>query len=303
MKKYIIFCLLLILDTYSYSQEILCNVQINSSQIQTSDRKIFQTMQTAIYEFVNNTQWTNTIIQNQERIECTMLINIKEKVSSDEFKASIQIQSIRPIYGTSYNSTLFNYIDNDFKFKYLEYQPLEFSESTHLSNLTSVLAFYVNIILGLDFATFSDQGGIEYFAKAQNIVNNCQNAAETGWKAFQSDKNRYWIAYNFLDSRYSSIHDVLYRYHRLGMDNLHEEPDDARFEITESLELLRKIYRENPSSFLLKLFFDAKSDEISKIYSEAFPNEQSRIIKTLVEIDPSNSSLYQSITKNSNDGR
>ena len=303
MKKHIIFCLLLILDTYSYSQEILCNVQINSSQIQTSDRKIFQTMQTAIYEFVNNTQWTNTIIQNQERIECTMLINIKEKVSSDEFKASIQIQSIRPIYGTSYTSTLFNYIDNDFKFKYLEYQPLEFSESTHLSNLTSVLAFYVNIILGLDFATFSDQGGIEYFAKAQNIVNNCQNAAEIGWKAFQSDKNRYWIAYNFLDSRYSSIHDVLYRYHRLGMDNLHEEPDDARFEITESLELLRKIYRENPSSLLLKLFFDAKSDEISKIYSEAFPNEQSRIIKTLVEIDPSNSSLYQSITKNSNDGR
>lgn len=303
MKKHIIFCLLLILDTYSYSQEILCNVQINSSQIQTSDRKIFQTMQTAIYEFVNNTQWTNTIIQNQERIECTMLINIKEKVSSDEFKASIQIQSTRPIYGTSYNSTLFNYIDNDFKFKYLEYQPLEFSESTHLSNLTSVLAFYVNIILGLDFATFSDQGGIEYFAKAQNIVNNCQNAAEIGWKAFQSDKNRYWIAYNFLDSRYSSIHDVLYRYHRLGMDNLHEEPDDARFEITESLELLRKIYRENPSSLLLKLFFDAKSDEISKIYSEAFPNEQSRIIKTLVEIDPSNSSLYQSITKNSNDGR
>ena len=167
MKKYIIFCLLLILNTYSYCQEIICNVQINSSQIQTSDRKIFQTMQTAIYEFVNNTQWTNTIIQNQERIECTMLINIKEKVSSDEFKASIQIQSTRPIYGTSYNSTLLNYIDNDFKFKYLEYQPLEFSESTHLSNLTSVLAFYVNIILGLDFATFSDQGGIEYFTKAQ----------------------------------------------------------------------------------------------------------------------------------------
>ena len=254
------------------SQELLCNVQVNASQIQTSDRKIFQTLQTSIYEFLNNTQWTNTLIQNEERIECTFLISITERVSNDEFKATLQVQSTRPVYGTSYKSTMFNYNDKNFRFKYLEYQPLEFSETTHLSNLTSVLAFYVNIILGLDFASFSDQGGIEYFIKAQNIVNNCQNAPEIGWKAFESDKNRYWISHDFLESRYGKIHDIYYRYHRLGMDKLYEEPDDARYEITESLEEIRKIYRENPSAFILKLFFDSKAEEISKIYSEAYPN-------------------------------
>ena len=274
-------------------------MQVNSSQIQTSDKKIYQTMQTSIYEFLNNTQWTNTVVKNEERIECTMLISIQERVSNDEFKATIQIQSTRPIFGTSYKSTMFNYIDKNFRFKYLEYQSLEFSETTHLSSITSVLAFYVNIILGLDYDSFSDQGGMEYFVKAQNIVNNCQNTAESGWRAFESDKNRYWIAHDFLESRYGTIHDVLYRYHRLGLDKLGEEPDDARFEITESLEELRKIYRENPNAFLLKLFFDSKSAEITNIYSEAYPNEQARIIKTLVEIDPSNSSLYQAITENS----
>tara|TARA_B100000683_G_scaffold134032_1_gene130815 strand:- start:7771 stop:8649 length:879 start_codon:yes stop_codon:yes gene_type:complete len=287
------------LSTSIFSQELLCNVQVNASQIQTSDRKIFQTLQTSIYEFLNNTQWTKTQIQNEERIECTFLISITERVSNDEFKATLQVQSTRPIYGTSYKSTLFNYNDKNFRFKYLEYQSLEFSETSNLSNLTSVLAFYVNIILGLDFASFSDQGGMEYFVKAQNIVNNCQNAPEIGWKAFENDKNRYWIAHDFLDSRYGNIHDIFYRYHRLGMDKLFEEPDDARFEITESIEEIRKIYRENPSAFILKLFFDAKAEEISKIYSEAYPNEQARIIKTLVEVDPSNSTLYQSITNNS----
>ena len=298
MKKSVLFILVLI-SFSADSQELLCNVQVNSNQVQTSDRKIFQTLQTAIYEFVNNTEWTNTVINNEERIECTILINIKERISSDEFKASIQIQSTRPIYGTSYKSTLFNYIDNNFRFKYLEFQALEYSESTHLSNLTSVLAFYVNIILGLDFDTYSEYGGMEYFVKAQTIVNNCQNTAEIGWKAFENDKNRYWMAHDFLESRYINVHEVMYRYHRLGMDKLGEEPDDARFEITESLEELRKVYRENPSAFILKLFFDAKSNEIIKIYSEAYPNEQARIIKTLVEIDPTNSSKYQVITESS----
>lgn len=299
MKKGILFFLIGLINFSVFSQEILCNVQVNSSQIQTSDKKIYQTMQTSIYEFLNNTQWTNTVVKNEERIECTMLISIQERVSNDEFKATIQIQSTRPIFGTSYKSTMFNYIDKNFRFKYLEYQSLEFSETTHLSSITSVLAFYVNIILGLDYDSFSDQGGMEYFVKAQNIVNNCQNTAESGWRAFESDKNRYWIAHDFLESRYGTIHDVLYRYHRLGLDKLGEEPDDARFEITESLEELRKIYRENPNAFLLKLFFDSKSTEITNIYSEAYPNEQARVIKTLVEIDPSNSSLYQAITENS----
>jgi hypothetical protein len=303
MSKLIAYLLLLTSVLNTNAQELFCNIQINSSQVQTSDRKVFSTMQTAIYEFINNTKWTNTKIQNEERIECSILINISKKISNDEFEGSIQIQSTRPIYGTSYKSTLFNYLDNDFRFKYLEYQSLEFSAATHTSNLTSVLAFYVNIILGLDFASFSEDGAYEYFNLAQNIVNNAQNARETGWKAFESDKNRYWLVHDLMDQRYTDYHTAMYRYHRLGMDNLSEEADDARYEITEALESLKSIYRQNASAFILKLFFDAKSDEIVKIYSEAFPNEQARIIKTLVEIDPAHSSKYQAITKSEEGGR
>ena len=285
---------------FALSQELLCNVRVNSSQVQTSDRKVFQTMQKEIYEFINNKIWTSVNIDNEERIECTILINISNKISNDQFEGSIQIQSTRPIYGTSYKSTLFNYLDNDVKFTYVEYQSLEFSESTHLSNLTSIIAFYVNIILGLDFATFSEDNAYEYFTKAQKIVNNAQNAREKGWKAFESDKNRYWLVNDLMDQRYSNFHTCMYRYHITGLDQLAENPEDARLEITEALESLKSIYRQNPNAFILKLFFDAKSDEIINIYSEAFPNEQARIIKTLVEIDPTNSTKYDAITRSTN---
>ena len=297
-KKFnLLLALFLFVTTTSFTQELLCNVRVNSSQVQTSDRKIFQTMQTEIYEFINNRKWTQTKIENEERLECNFMINITKQISNDQFEATIQVQSTRPIYGTSYKSTLFNFLDNDFKFKYLEYQSLDFSEASHISNLTSVLAFYVNIILGLDFATFSEEGGNEYFTTAQRIVNNAQNAPEKGWRAFENDRNRYWIAFDLLDQRYSDFQSAIYRYHRLGLDQLSEEPEDARFEITEALESLKSIHRQNPSAFILKLFFDAKSDEIVNIYSEAFPNEKARIINTLIEIDPSNSSKYQTLNQ------
>ena len=296
MRKILLFFLLVAFAFIVHAQELLCNIQVNSSQVQISDRKLFNTMQTAIYEFINNTKWTNTNIQNEERIECSILINISKKISNDEFEGSIHIQSTRPVFGTSYKSSLFNFIDNNFRFKYLEYQSLEFSETTHMSNLTSVLAFYINIILGLDFATFSEEGGNEYFNIAQRIVNNAQNVRETGWKAFESDKNRYWLVHDLLDTRYEDIHNCYYRYHRLGLDLMSDKADDGRYEITEALHELRSIYQNNPSAFILKIFFDAKADEITKIYSEAFPNEQSRIIKLLTEIDPANSTKYQAIT-------
>lgn len=295
MKKIIFFLSIILIHKNIQAQELLCNVRVNSSQVQTSDRKIFQTMQTDIYEFINNKKWTSVNIDNEERIECNIMINISKKISNDQFEASIQVQSTRPIYGTSYKSTLFNHLDNDFNFRYLEYQSLEYSESTHMSNLTSVLAFYINIILGLDFASFSEDNAYEYFSKAQKIVSNAQNAPERGWKAFENDKNRYWLVNDLMDQRYSEFHSCLYRYHRHGLDKLAEDPEDARFEITESIESLKNIYRQNSSAFILKLFFNAKSDEIVNIYSDAFPNEQARIIQTLVEIDPLHSNDYQSI--------
>lgn len=301
------FILLLITMCFAYfinAQELICNVRVNANQIQTSDRKVFQTMQTEIYEFINNKNWTSTNIKDEEKIECTIMINISKKISNDEYEGTLQIQSTRPVFGTSYKSTLFNYIDNNFKFKYLEYQSLEYSNTNHISNLTSVLAFYVNIILGMDFSTFSEEGGNEYYNIAQKIVSNAQNAPEKGWKAFESDKNRYWLANDLMEQRYSDFHSVMYKYHRLGLDNLSDNPEDARFEITEALEGLKSIYRENSSAFILKLFFDSKVDEIVNIYSGAFPNEKARIVKTLNEIDPSHSSKYEKIiNQESQNGR
>tara|TARA_B100000780_G_scaffold72072_1_gene48275 strand:+ start:32800 stop:33702 length:903 start_codon:yes stop_codon:yes gene_type:complete len=293
----IIIIIIFLFSLNSSAQELVCNIRVNSNQIQTSDKKVFTSLQKDLYEFINNNKWTNTNFQSEEKIECSIVINISKMISSDEFEASIQIQSTRPIYGTNYKSTLLNYQDLNFRFNYLEFQSLEFTENTHLSNLTSVIAFYINIIIGLDFSTFSEDGGMEYFGKAQKIVANAQNAPQKGWKAFESDRNRYWLAYDLSDPRYSDYQRTLYAYHRLGMDKLAEEADDARFEITEALEGLKSIYRENPSAFILKLFFDAKSDEITKIYSEAFPNEQARIVKLLSEIDPTNASRYKGITQ------
>ena len=301
MKIYILFLFLFITNNL-FSQELICNVMVNSNQIQTSDRQIFTSLQKSIYEFVNNTKWTNTKIENEERIECSIMINISKMISNDVFEGTLQIQSKRPVFGTSYQATILNYQDQNFKFNYQEFEALEFTVNTHLSNLTSVIAFYVNIIIALDFSTFSEDGGMEYIGVSQKIVNNAQNVSEKGWRAFESDRNRYWLAYDLADPRYNAYQRCLYTYHRLGLDKLAEEPDDARFEITEALESLKDIYRENPSSFLLKLFFDAKSDEIVKIYSEAFPNEKARIVKTLIEIDPTNSSKYQKILE-SNQGK
>ena len=168
--------LFLLLNMNSYSQELICNVMVNSNQVQTSDRQIFTSLQKSLYEFVNNTKWTDTKIENEERIECSIMINISKMISNDVFEATLQIQSKRPIYGTSYQSTLLNYQDQNFKFNYQEFEPLEFTVNTHLSNLTSTIAFYINIILALDFSSFSEDGGMEYIGKAQKIVNNAQNA-------------------------------------------------------------------------------------------------------------------------------
>ena len=274
MRLYFLF-LFLISSFQSISQELICNIMVNSNQIQTSDRQIFNSLQKSLYEFVNNTKWTNTTLENEERIECSIMISISKMISNDVFEGTIQIQSKRPIYGTSYQSTIFNFQDQNFKFNYQEFQPFEFTVNTHLSNLTSVIAFYINIILGLDFSTFSEDGGMEYFGVAQKIVNNAQNAAEKGWRAFESDRNRYWLAYDMADPRYSAYQRCLYAYHRLGLDKLAEEPDDARLAIT---ALMIRVARSdddyskaelNNIISLISARFKLSDDEANELIKEA----------------------------------
>ncbi|MEP7170529.1 MAG: DUF4835 family protein [Bacteroidota bacterium] len=225
-------------------------------------------------------------------------IIISEKVSNDDFKASIQVQANRPILKTSYNSPVFNFKDDDFSFRYLEYQTLEFNQSGSNPNLMAVLAFYANIILGIDYDTYSPMGGGIYFQKAQSIVANSANLPEAGWKAFEGTRNRYWLAENFTNPIFKPIRQLLYDYHRKGLDIMAEKKDDAVNAIAESIKNLEPVYRDKPGSFLMQALFTAKADEIVNIFSQAFPDVKSRMVNTLNEIDPANGTKYQAIMKN-----
>ncbi|MBF90996.1 MAG: DUF4835 domain-containing protein, partial [Flavobacteriales bacterium] len=250
MRLYFLFCII-IYSCNVFAQDVYCNVRVASSQIQTTDRGAFNTLQKSIYEFLNNTKWTNDVFTTEERIECSVLINLTEQISTDEYKGSIQIQSIRPIHNTSYYSSVFSVLDEDFRFRYIEHQALEFSKNSHLSNLTSVLAYYINIVVGLDYSTFSLEGGNPYFNNAQTIVSNAQTAPELGWKAYEGNKNRYWLVEELLDSKYFLFQEVLYNYHREGLDGMFDDPQIGREKITQSLELLRKLKRQHPSTYIL----------------------------------------------------
>ncbi len=279
------------------AQELNCNIQINSSQIQGSDKSIFDAMQKAIFEFMNSRKWTNNVYKNTERIECTILINITEQVSTNDFKATIQVQSRRPVYNTSYFTTTLNHLDKEFEFKFNEFDPLEYSETTFMSNLTSVLAFYANIIIALDYDSFSLNGGTKYLQKAQAIVGNAQGAREAGWKAFEGERNRYWFAQNMLHKNYAPLRECFYKYHRLGFDVMAKNVQGGRAVVLQSLKLLDQVYQRKPGNFQLQIFFNAKSNEIVELFTEAIPKEKAEATNLLNKIDANNLSKYEKITK------
>lgn len=279
-------------------QELRCNIQITSQQVQGTNRQVFQTLQGALNEFINGRAWSNYKFATNERIECSMLFNIQD-YSGDQFKGTLQIQVRRPVYNSSFNTVLFNYLDNDLDFTYVEFQPLEFSETSHLSNLTSMLAYYANIILGLDFDSFGLKSGSEFFQKAEKIVNNAQNANEKGWRAGESTsrRNRYWLINNILNEEYAPVREYIYDYHRLGLDLMYEKPMDGRLAIAESLILLQDVYRSRPDPFMhfLQVILDAKSDEFVSIFQGATEDEKRRVLAVLNQIDPTHGDKYRKI--------
>jgi hypothetical protein len=279
------------------AQELNCTVRIIAPQIQ-GDKKIFETLQGAIYEFMNHRKWTDDQFEMQERIELSMQITINKRVSNDEFEGTLQIQSSRPVYKTSYNTVVFNHLDEHFNFKYLEFESLEYNENTFTSNLTAMLAYYAHLVIGMDYNTFGLNSGIPYILKAQDIVNKAQNAPDKGWRAFESTKNRYWITENLLNPTFKPLNETMYTYHRQGLDIMSDEKDEARLVIIKSLEDLRKVYRDKPGSLLLTIFFNSKADEIVNIYSKAYPDEKAKVSNLLNEIDPAHSNKYQAIMAN-----
>lgn len=299
MRKIVVLLLILTISINLYSQEFRCNVQVVSQQIQGTNKQVFQTLQNAIYEFMNNRVWTDHVYTMEERIECNMMFNITEQMSADEFKGTLTIQATRPVYNTNYNTATLNFVDKDIRFRYVEFAPLEFDLNSHLSNLTSILSFYAYFVLGLDYDSFSLLGGSTYFNNAERIVLNAQNVAESGWKPMDdiAHKNRYWLVKDMIDSNYEPVRAFNYRYHRLGLDVMDEKIAEGRAEITNSLELLQQVYRKRPDPYmyLLRLVFDAKVDEIVNVYTESYPEERNRAHDILVEVDKPNANKYKTI--------
>ncbi|ADQ79078.1 hypothetical protein Palpr_0928 [Paludibacter propionicigenes WB4] len=296
MKYYLLlFSIFLTIGSIS-AQELNCTVQINSDQIQGTNKSVFNTLQKSISDFMNNRKWTELSFGNTERIECTLNIIIK-KVDSDVFTSEIQVQSRRPIFNSAYNSTLFNFRDQQFTFNYKEFDQLEINQNAITSNLTAVLAYYAYIIIGYDMDSYSRLGGTAYFQSAESIVNSAQGADMTGWKAFESTRNRYALVNNLLDEAFKRYRNYFYEYHRLGLDEMSNNATNARARIAEGLPFLREANRSRPSAVVISSFLEAKNDELVNVFSKGSTQEKSEAIEILTDINPTQSDRYSQILK------
>ncbi len=280
------------------AQELEIRIQVSHSQLQGVDNSKYENMQKALNEFVTNQIWTNNVFKTEERIKCNMLLNITKEVYSDEFQGTLQVVSSRPVYGTGYDSPMLNILDKNIQFKYADGETLIFNENSH-DELTSLIAYYVYIIIGFDYDSFGKMGGTPYFEKAQKIVNNAQGSNYAGWKSFETNKrNRYWLAENLMNSIYAPIREYIYKYHRLGLDLMGTRLADGCASIAEGMNDLLKVHRQKSDSYLMSIFFDAKADEIVNIFSNSSDQaQQNKVYNFLKEIDASNLSKYDKIKK------
>ena len=296
MKKIFLILTLLIATSTLFSQEFKVQVSV-STTIQGTDRKIYENMQKALNEFVNNRKWTNSTYKVEEQIEGSISINIKEHSSQEDFKADfINIQLRRPVYNSSYTTTMLNTQETDYVFKYQEGAPLEFEQNTYYDNLTSTIAFYLYYFLAIDGDSFAPGGGMQYFQVCQNIVSAAQKSAQKGWKSFENQKNKYWMSENYSNGAYRLMHDVWYNYHLMGLDRMSgESQTEARNSILSAIESLQKVNREKTQLICVQHFIDAKADEIVQIFKNAPDNEKEKVISIMCEINPSNTNKYEQI--------
>ena len=285
------------------AQEIQARLTVMAGKISTQvNKSVFQTLQTSLTNFVNNRKWTPDVFQPAEKIQCNFLLNIEQDLGNNIYKGKLTVQAARPIYSTTYDSPIINFLDDDVVFRYQEFQPIEFNENRVqgndpvAANLPAVLAYYVNIILGFDYGSFSLRGGDPYFKKAWNIVNNAPESRDiTGWKSFENIRNRYWLAENLNNNRFALIHDALYSYYRLGMDVFYENEEEGRKGIVNSLNQLNTVNTDNPNSMIMQFFFQCKSAELVKVFSRANNDVKTRARDILTRIDISNNASYKEL--------
>jgi len=294
--KIVLVLLLAMISITGFSQEIKCIVNVTAKEQQESDASVYTNMKKAIQQFMNSQVWTDNVFDDKEKIEMNISITVTQK-SGDNFDATLQIQSNRPAYGSRYNSMMFNFVDDKFKFIFQEFGTIEFDEQRFNSNLTYSLAFYTYMVLGFDYDSFSLNGGTKWFQKAETIVNNAQGQGDyAGWKAYENKENKYWLVENVLNPSYAPFRTCIYNYHRLGLDIMNEKPNEGRAKIAEALTELEKVHTIKPGLILMTAFFQAKSKEIISIFSESQPDEKARVSTLCKKIDPARASDYDKIT-------
>ena len=301
MRKINLLLVLAFICKVSAAQELKANVTVVSSQVGNNvNQNVFRTLQTALVTFINTRKWTSDNFATNERIECNFLLNLQSTADLNVYNASITIQAARPVFNTSYLSPIINFKDDNIIFKYIEFQQLEFNDNrvsgsdALVSNLTAIIAYYANMVLAFDYASFSPRGGDPYFIKAQNIVNNAPDGRGiSGWKAFDGVRNRYWLVENMTNSRYTIMHDVYYNYYRLGMDKLYEDENAARAEVMNVLNLMNNFINDNPNKMISQFFFQGKSTELIKIFAKAPPQDKVRASEMLQRLDITNANKYK----------
>jgi hypothetical protein len=292
------FLLLWIPSLAASAQELNCTVTINSTQIQTSDRSVFKDMKNAFEQFMNTRKWTGDIYKNYEKINCNFLVTITKMPAIGSFTATVQVRSSRPVYNTNYASLIFNFADRDWEFEYIESQPLEYNDNTYTTNLTSMLALYAYIIIGIDYDSFAELGGTPYFQRALAVVNNSQQSNRPGWQTIGSNRNRYWIVENLNNPQMLDLRKAIYSYHRLGLDTFDQNPDQSRTIMLKGLKDIKKVRDINPSSILVISFFDAKGKELANVFSQGNIQVRREAYDIITAIDPSNRSAYEKILQN-----
>ncbi|MCB0835079.1 MAG: DUF4835 family protein [Bacteroidetes bacterium] len=277
------------------AQELICNVSIDASRIQ-SDKSVFEDMQRTISQYINFQKWTNDEFEAYEKIKCNLQIIVTQRPSPDFFVCNLNLQVYRPALNTTYETLLLNVNDPKFNFRYVPFQQLTFVDNTYSDNLTALLNFYIFLILGFDYDSFSPNGGAPYFRKAQEIVNLANSSSnESGWRSNEDNRNRYWLMENLMNNSYKSFHTVVYKYHRQGLDMMESNAANARKSIMEALREMEKLNRQNPLLVIKKTFLDAKNEELVKIFQNAFVNDKKQFVELMQDLDPSNMAQYNSV--------
>lgn len=298
MLKHIVIIVLLLAVVHTNAQDINCKTIVIDNQIQLSDKRIFRSLEQTITEFVNNNKWTNDRLQPNEKIELTIqIIPSKFDVQSNQIEATAQIICQRPVFGSAYTTNTLNFLDEDWNFTYVEFQRMEFNENSFTNNLTSLVSFYVNYAIGLDYDSYGLLGGTTHFNKALQILNNAQTSdGSSGWKAFtRSLRSRYNLVDNVLNPRFEPVREANYKYHRKGLDQMYKDTEAGRKAIFASLELVQKVFKIAPNTAMLIVFFEAKSDELVGIYKGSTPTEKTKAIELLSEINIANINKYEKI--------